>query len=188
MTTASAVVYGSRSISWDTVTLPSGTVFKGGVIFPDVVLEERHDDDSVISENPLEIGTVMTDNAFDTPQELELLYLWAAASKQANGDPNFLQTMYQRFLDLKQAKIVVNVVTGKRVYPQMLIKGISEITDLDHENVLMLRIVLRQPIFTYTQTVTISPAAQQALPQKTAPTINGGTVNLQPGTNYNPGG
>ena len=183
----SVTVYASRSISWDTVTLPSGATFQGGVLFPDTVLEERHDDDSIISENPVEIGSVVNDNAFDTPQELELLYAWSLSSQQANGQPDYLETTYQRVLDLKQAKILLNVVTGKREYQNLLIKGISEITDRDNENSMTLRLTLRQMLLTYTQTVTITSAAQQSMPQKTAPTLNGGTVSLQPGNNYNAG-
>jgi hypothetical protein len=52
---------------------------------------------------------------------------------------------------------------------------------------LMLRLLLRQAILALTQTVSISSSAQQSLPQKTMPTLNGGAVSLQPGTNYNPG-
>jgi hypothetical protein len=184
---ASAVVYAGRSISWGTVTLGSGAVFPAGVIFPDTVIEERHDDDTVISENPIEIGTVNNDNAFDLPQELEVTYVWSAGSPQANGDPGFLQSMYQRLLDLKQAKISLYVVTGKRQYQNLELKNISVITDRDTENALVARLGFRQLLLTYTQTVIVAPASQHAQPQKTMPTINGGTVSLQPGNNYNSG-
>lgn len=39
-----------RMISWSTTTLPNGTVVQGGMIIPDASVEERHDDDSVITE------------------------------------------------------------------------------------------------------------------------------------------
>jgi hypothetical protein len=188
MSTAAAAVtvYASRSISWDTTILPSGATFPGGVLFPDTVLEERHDDDSVMTENPVEIGSVMTDHKFDLPQELELTYVWDPV-KQSGGQPGFLESQYRKVLDLKEAAISLNVVTGKRSYQNMQLKGVSEITDKDTENVLMLRLLFRQAILALTQTVSISPAAQQSLPQKTMPTLNGGAVSLQPATNYNPG-
>ena len=90
-------------------------------------------------------------------------------------------------LNLKQAKILLNVVTGKRSYQNLLLKGVSEITDKDSENVLMLRLTFKQLLLTFTQTVTISSAAQQTLPQKTMPTINNGNASLLPGTNFNAG-
>lgn len=184
---ASVTVYASRSISWDQKTLQNGTVIPSGVIFADAVLEERHDDESIITENPVEIGSVTSDHAYDLPSELELTYCWAAASQQAKGDPSFLSTMYEQMLTLKQAKILLNVVTGKRSYQNMLIKSISEVTDKDTEYVLMLRVALRELPLTFTRTVSISSASQQSQPAKTMPTINGGAASLQPAQNFNAG-
>lgn len=195
---AATTVYASRSISWDTTTLASGATFPGGVLFADTVIEERHDDDSVIAEDPVEIGTYVNDNRFDSPQELELTYVWSPGATKSAGyfgsvvptngrTADFLQQTYRKVLDLKEAGILLTVVTGKRQYQNMLIKGVSEITDKDTENILMLRLTLRQMILVLTQTVTIPPAAQQQLPQKTMPIVNGGNVSLQPGSNFNPG-
>ena len=183
----SVTAYAARSISWDTTTLPSGTTFQGGVLFADTVMEERHDDDSVITENPVEIGSVTNDHAYDLPQDLEVVAVWDPA-RQANGQPGFLESIYQQLLNLKQAKIMLNVVTGKRSYQNLLLKNISETTDRDTENILMVRLTFKQLILTFTQTVTITSAAQQTQPQKTMPTINNGTVSLQPGNNFNAGG
>jgi Dit-like tail protein len=186
-TAATAVtVYASRSISWDTTTLPSGATFQGGVLFPDTVMEERCDDDSVITENPVEVGTVNNDHAYDLAQDLEVVAVWDPV-KQANGQPGFLDTTYEQLRNLKQAKIFLNVVTGKRAYQNLLLKNISVINDADTENILMARLTFKQLILALTQTVTISSAAQQANPQQTAPTINNGNLSLQPGTNYNSG-
>jgi hypothetical protein len=187
MATASATVYASRSISWDTTTLANGTVIQGGVIFPDASVEERSDDDSVITENPVETGSVTNDHAYDLPQELELTYAWPEGSSQANGQPGFLDQMYQQLLTLKQAKVLLNVVTGKRQYQYLLIKSLSVATDQHTENVLLIRILLRQLLLAIAQVVTIAPASQQTMPEKTMPTINGGAVSLQPAPNFNPG-
>jgi hypothetical protein len=176
-----------RNISWPTTTLPNGTTIQGGIITADAVLEERSDDESIITENPVETGSVTNDHAFDLPQDLELTYVWSAASPQNNGQYSFLNTMYQQFLTLKQAKILLAVVTGKRPYQNMLIKGISQTTNKDSENILMLRITLKQLLLAVTSSVTISSASQQSIPAKTMPTINGGAVSLGPATNFNSG-
>jgi len=176
-----------RNISWATTTLSNGTTVQGGTIIADAVIEERSDDETVITENPVEFGSVTNDHAYDLPQELELTYAWAGGSSQAQGQSSFLNTTYAKLLNLKQAKILLSVVTGKRQYQNMLIKGLSQTTDKDTENILLIRITLKQLLLTMTQTVSISSAAQQSMPQKTMPTINGGTVALQPGSNYNPG-
>ena len=176
-----------RSISWATTTLTNGYTFQGGTIQADAVVEERHDDESVITENPVENGSVTNEHAYDLSQELELTYVWSAGSPQAQGQVSFLNSMYGKFLNLKQAKIFLAVVTGKRMYRNMLIKGISETTDKETENILMLRITLKQLLLADTQTLAISSAAQMTIPQKTMPTVNGGTVSLQPAPNFNPG-
>lgn len=191
---ASVVVYASRSIAWSQTTLPanadgSANVFPGGLIVADAVLEERHDDDSIITENPVESGSVTNDHAYDLPRELELTYAWAASSPKANGDPSFLNNMYAQFLSLKQAKILCNIVTGKdATYQNMLIKSLSIMTDKDTENILMVRVAFRQLLLTFTQTISIAPASQQSMANKTSPTVNGGAASLQPAPNYTYGG
>lgn len=177
-----------RSISWATTTLSNGTTVQGGSISADAVLEERGDDDSVITENPVEIGSVTNDHAYDLQQQLELTYVWSAGSPQNQGQASFLNTMYQQFLTLKMAKVLISVVTGKRQYQNLLIKAISQTTDKDSENILLLRITLYQLLLTIVQTVTIASASQMTFPQKTAPITNGGNASLQPGSNYNAGG
>jgi hypothetical protein len=176
-----------RMISWSTTTLPNGTVIQAGMIVPDASVEERHDDDSVITENPVENGSVVNDHAYDLPQEVDLTYAWSSSSPQANGNFSFLNQMYAQLLTLKSAKVLLNIVTGKRQYQNALIKNLSETTDKDTENILLIRIGIRQLLLAVTQTVTIPPASQQAMPQKTMPTTNVGTVPLTPGTNFNSG-
>ncbi len=182
---ANATVYAARSVSWDKTTLSNGTVIPAGVIFADAVLEERHDDESVITENPVEDGSTTNDHAYDLQQECELTYVWSPSGSHSDGQPSYLDNVYKQFLTLKQAKILLHVVTGKRTYDNMLVKHIGEVTDKDTENILMLRISLRELLLTFTQTVSISSANQQSMPEKTAPTINSGSASLQPGNNFN---
>jgi DNA-binding CsgD family transcriptional regulator len=184
----SVTSYAARSISWDQTTLQNGTVIPAGVIFPDAALEERHDDESVITENPVEAGSVTNDHMYDLQEELELTYVWSPSGPKQRSDPSFLNSMYEQVLTLKQAKVLVTVVTGKRQYDNMAIQRISETTDRDTENILMLRIGLRQLLITFTQTVAVSQAAQQTMPQKTMPTQNGGAASLQPAPSFNTGG
>jgi hypothetical protein len=143
------------------------------------VIEERSDDESVITENPVENGSVTNDHAYDLPQQLELTYAWAGGSPQANGSTSFLNTMYAQFLTLKQAKVLLFVMTGKRPYANMLIKGLAVTTDKDTENVLVIRVSLQQLLLTST---TVIPTVQ--VPTSDA-TSNIGSLSLQPAPNYN---
>lgn len=175
----------SRGISWSTTTIPGGATVQAGGITPDASVEERSDDESVITENPVENGSVSNDHAYDLPQQLELTYAWAPGSQQGKGQVSFINDMYQKLLMLKQAKILLTVSTGRRLYQSMLIKGLSVTTDKETENILMIRIMLQQLLLTKTQTVSIPTAAQMTQPEKTMPTINGGAVSLQPAPNFN---
>jgi uncharacterized membrane protein len=175
-----------RMISW-VATVPPAPAFQAGMIIADAVLEERHDDESIITENPVEIGSVTNDHAYDLPQDLDLIYVWSAGSPQANQQTSFLNQMYRQFLDLKQAKILLAITTGRRAYQNMLIKGLSVITDKDSENILQIRIAVRQLILVIVQTVNVSSAAQQTIPAKTQPTKHLGNVQPVTGTNFNSG-
>jgi hypothetical protein len=183
----------SRFISW---VLPTNTQVAGvppsGTIVGDSVIEERYDDESIITENPVETGSVSNDHAYDLPQELDVTYVWSAASPQGNGQLSFLNGMYTQFLALKTGKVLLTVSTGRRLYQNMLIKAISTISDRDTENILNLRLSLRQLILVSTQVLTSgqanqTQASQQIIPAKTMPVLNGGTQSLAPGSSFNAG-
>lgn len=152
----------------------------------DAVIEERHSDEMVITSHPVEVGAVINDHAYRLPSSLGLNYTWAMGSKQnTTKDLSFLKSLYQQFRTLMVAATLVTVVTGKRFYQNMLIKTLDVVTDVNSENILELRLGLQEIILANTQTVQITPASQQLLPQRTGPTINQGQKNLQPGTNFN---
>jgi hypothetical protein len=191
MSTTPTIAPVARMISWQTTTLSNGATIQAGTLIADSVIEERSDDESVITENSVENGSVINDHAYDLPQELELTYAWQPASKSPSSaprQPSFLNSMYQQALTLKQGKVLLSVVTGKRQYQNMLIKGLAQTTDRDTENILLLRITLRQIIMAVTQTVTFASAADQLSPQTTSPTTNIGTLQLQPAPNFIPPG
>lgn len=177
----------SRWISWQATTLPNGTTVAAGMIVADAFIEEKHDDDSVITEDPVEIGSVINFNKYDLPQQLELSYVWSPSGKGNTAQsPSYLNAMYQKFLVLKSADVLLTIKTGKRLYQNMVIKNISETTDKDTENVLLLRLDCRQILMAITQSVLL-PASSQAQPQVTSSTVNQGTVSPQPAPNYNGG-
>ena len=163
-----------------------------GMIIADSVIEERYDDESIITENPVETGSVSNDHAYDLPQELELTYVWAAASPQAAGQPSFLNDIYTLILALKVGKVLLTVSTGRRLYQNMLLKSISTISDKDTENILQLRLSLRQLILVSTQVITSGQATQapnsaQLIGAKTMSTSNLGTNTLANGPQFNSG-
>jgi hypothetical protein len=178
-----------RGLTWFSTDLPDGTNIPAGDLVPDTVLEERSEDESVITEQPVEAGSTTSDHAYDLPQNLELTYAWSAAPP--NGGPvrgeSFIADTYAQILQLKSGKVLCGAVAGKRQYKNLLIKSVAVTTDKDSEYLLLARISLKQILFTYTQSGTVTPASQMAFPEKTMPTANNGLRALQPAPNFNGG-
>lgn len=163
------------------------TVRNVGGIIADAVLEERHSDEMVMTDHPVEVGSTITDHAYRLPATLVLTYVWSLGSNQnTTKDVDFLKGLYQQFLALMISTTLLQVVTGKRIYKNMLIEAIDVVTDHNTENLLEIRLSLRELLFAVTQLATqATPAAQQTIPQRTSSTIQQGQKNLQPGVNFN---
>ena len=84
------------------------------------------------------------------------------------------------FSQLVGIQAVLNIVTGKRSYTNMLISTLIETTDKEHENAMMLVIECEQIIIAMTQTVSVGSSANMAQPQNNAATTQVGTVNATP--------
>lgn len=177
-----------RLISWSTTTLPNGTNFAGGMIIPDCTVLERGEDDSVITETPVETGSVSNDHKYDLPPELEQEFAFSPGSSGNTArSSDYLDQIYQKLLNLKSAAIFLTVVTGKRTYQNLLIKTVVQTTDAKTENILSVKVSYKALILAQTQTVSISSSAVQTNPGKTATTVNTGTVNLGNAPNFNSG-
>lgn len=157
-----------------------------GAIMADAVLEEKHEDEFVITDHPVEVGALVSDHVYKLPSRLTLNYLWSLSGNQNKAkDPNFLRTIYQQILQLGVNRIPFQVQTGKRTYQNMVVQRIGVDTDNWNENVLNVRVECREVQIATTQVVNIPAMANQLFPQKTFPPINQGPVNLIPGTNFN---
>lgn len=158
-----------------------------GTIQFDAVVEEQHTDDMLITEHPVEVGSTITDHAYRLPAQLNLTAVTALGSpKNATHDAAFLSQLYQKLLTLQASVTVLPVQTGKRFYPNMLIKSLRVDTDKRTENMLSLQIALQELLFASATVVTVTPMSNQANPQKTAGVVNQGSVNTQPAPNFNP--
>lgn len=162
------------------------TVEHDTAIIADAVVEERHSDEMVVTEHPVEVGSVVADHAYKLPARLELHYAWARGSPQNKSlDQDFLNNLYNTILGIEAGRILCNVTTGKRTYGNMLIVGLSTMSDKENENILSLRIAMQEILMASTQQVELTPAAVQAAPQRTGPVASQGPVGLQPASNFN---
>jgi hypothetical protein len=156
-------------------------------IAADAAVEERHSDELVITDHPVEQGSTISDHAYKMPAELILTYVWAMGGTQNfDRDPTFLAMLYQKLLKLQVDREIFIVYTGKRSYQNMLLQSLQVTTDEKTENVLFVRAVCREVLMATTRTVRFTDSSVQLMPSKTAPVVNQGNMNLRPAPNWRP--
>lgn len=156
----------------------------GGFV-ADITVRERHRDELVITEIPVEQGAAITDHAYKRPSTVVIDVGYSNSSPQANSSPSYVQDTYGQFLTLQASREPFDIITGKRVYQNMLMGVISTVTDEKNEFVAFLTCECREIILVNTQTVQVPPASAQKQPQITQPSIDRGAVQLQPAPNFN---
>lgn len=141
---------------------------KIGIIIPDVVISEKHSDVLEITEHPVERPTssragFVADHAYRRASELVMevgfsgggslldMVDTSAIGLSFGSGP---KEIYSQLLDLQRSKEPFDVVTGKRLYNNMLIRVLDVTTDRTSENVLMASVTMREVITTQAQNIT----------------------------------
>lgn len=156
----------------------------GGFV-ADVTVEEQATDEVAITEHPVEQGAAITDHAYKRPAAVTIRAGWSNSSPAALGNPAYDEQTYQAFLALQASLTPFQVITGKRVYTNMLIKRLSVTTTEATENSLMMTVECQEIILVTTQTVTVPPAANMTNPASNAASTPQGQQTLGPAPNYN---
>ncbi|MBD2803500.1 hypothetical protein ID855_01975 [Xenorhabdus sp. ZM] len=169
-------------------TLFSQNTRKIGMIVPSVVISEKHQDATEITEHPVQRGAAISDHAYDTPSEVTMEIGFSGGGSLIDGVSMFdfftgavlgktPKQIYQQLLDLKASKEPFDVTTGKRQYKNMLIRAIEVTTDKTSENVLMVVLTLREVIIVEIQTVKgiTTPSERMKMPLDTGPMVDKGT-------------
>lgn len=143
-----------------------------------VTIEERHHDELVITDHPVEQGAAISDHAYKKPSELTITIGWSNSSLASIGSlqfGNYSRSAYQDLLDLQKSRTPFDISTGKRKYTNMLIQSLSTTTDAKTENSLIVTLHCREVIIVQTIATQLQPAANMSSPQKTAAITNAGT-------------
>lgn len=173
---------------------------KIGIMVPDVVVSEKHSDTLQITEHPVERPTaagagIISDHAYKMPSEVTMECGFSGAGSlldvfdtRAYGLSTPLNGMspkdvYKAFLDMQSKRELMDVVTGKRTYNNMLIRAIEVTTDRTTENVLSITLTLREIILTSTKKVQVAAKENMAEGVSTAPVKDTGTKSLKPVSN-----
>ncbi len=157
-----------------------------GSIKANVTFEESHEDTLTVTDHPVEQGATISDHAFLNPVTVEIYIGFtppgafaAALNLLTTGGVPYLNQIYQNVLALQKNRVLNVIMTGKRLYTNMIIERISVQTDIDTENVLKLRLSCRQIIIVQTQATTIPSNSVMANPAKTGSVQNLGTKTLK---------
>lgn len=143
-----------------------------------VTLEERHHDELVITDHPVEQGAAISDHAYKKPAEVTLTLAWSNSSLSAITSfqlSDYNRFVYKQLQTLQASRTPFDLSTGKRRYQNMLIHSLDTTTDAKTENSLIITLHCREVIIVQTTATTLQPAANMTDPQKTAQLANTGT-------------
>ncbi|OVZ89948.1 hypothetical protein CBW58_18190 [Yersinia frederiksenii] len=138
---------------------------KIGVLVPSVVISEKHQDALEITEHPVEVGAAVNDHAYKRAAEVTMELGFAGGGSLLDFvDTSTIglslgkspEEVYQELRDLQESREPFDVITGKRKYSNMLIRGIEVTTDKTSENVLMCVLTLREVIMSQTESVKVA--------------------------------
>ncbi|HDL6510483.1 TPA: hypothetical protein PXI76_002806 [Yersinia enterocolitica] len=138
---------------------------KIGLLVPSVIISEKHQDALEITEHPVEVGAAVNDHAYKRAAEVTMEVGFAGGGSLLDFvDTSTIglslgkspEEVYQELRELQESREPFDVITGKRKYSNMLIRGIEVTTDKTSENVLMCVLTLREVILSQTESVTVA--------------------------------
>lgn len=138
-----------------------------GGLYPDVVVEESHEDALQITEHPVEQGAAINDHAWLKPATVTIRGGTSDAGDDAGSGERRSVAFYEKLRELQAKREPFELVTGKRLYRNMLLESLTAVTDQASENVLMFTAVCREIVVVPTQTTSVPPRSRHANPGKT---------------------
>ena len=140
-----------------------------------VCMDEDSHDELEITQHPVQRGAEITDHAYLKPSTVSIRFIYV---------PNIISTpldqLYQQLLDLQASREPFSIVTGKRVYQNMLFRSLSVTTDVTKENILYVMGDFQQIILVDIEQTNVPVKSQQKIPQKTNSTSNLGDKKATP--------
>jgi hypothetical protein len=133
----------------------------------------------------VERNAVISDHAFKLPMRVIIRVGYSNSSFEAGGDPTYINDIYDQFLALQESRELIFILTGKRLYENMLIERLSTSTDAKTENALLLAVECREIIVVDTVVTQLAPPQNQAQPGNTSGVNEGGAVAATQATNVN---
>jgi len=163
---------------------------KVGLLVPEVVISETHSDTLTIVTHPVEFGFNIADHAYMDAASLTMKIGFSGGGSLVNFmDTTMLGVrwgyspteIYQALRDMQRKAELLDVVTGKRLYNNMVITSLDVTTDQSSENVLFATLKLTEVMVTQTQLVAIAPKENMAQGATTSVVENNGRKAVKPG-------
>lgn len=156
----------------------------GGIV-ANVTVQETGLDELHVTDNPLEQGASVTDHSFKKPVSIVIRAAWSNSVAEALGNPFYVNEIYSNLQALQATRQPFQVLTGKRLYTNMLMQKLLVDTDEKTEYALMVVCECREIILVSTQTVQLPDATNMSSPEVNAPVQKQGPLSLLPGNNFN---
>lgn len=156
---------------------------KIGIIVPAVVVSEKHSDTLEITEHPVETGAAISDHAYKRPSEVVMEVGFAGGGSLLDFASSLTSSSllglspreyYEQLLNLQADRVPFDVVTGKRIYKNMLLRAIEVTTDKTTENVLSAVLTMREVIITSTSVKQVADKSNMASGVDTSAVQNAG--------------
>jgi hypothetical protein len=136
-------------------------------------IDESGVDELEIAKHPIQDGAQVSDNAYVKSATLSI-------NAQFNDNDAPLAEVYTRLRALQAKREVFDVVTGKRLYKNMLMKSLSQTTDKTTENTLSVSFTFEEIIIVQVEVTNVPARAKQSNPAKTGATQNAGAKSAKP--------
>jgi hypothetical protein len=143
----------------------------GGVLI-DVVVSEKSESEMELAQHPVERSAEITDHAWRKPRKVTISGITGQGAVIA---------AHEAFLALQSAPQLMTIVTGLKVYTNMLLQSLSAERDAEYGRVLKFDAVLQEIIIVSTQTG--PPSAQSpregVTSDRARQTVSRGEVGLR---------
>jgi hypothetical protein len=159
----------------------------GDAIIPDVTISEQHSDTVTVTSHPVDVGCNINDHAYKDQSIVTCVFGWSDSSRLVNSalDGSIFRgiesvnEVYEKLIELQDARMPIRLSTSKRVYPVMLITKVQTSTTSDTENSALIEVTFQEIMIATAKTVSLA-SIQQKNPKRTAGSNAGGQRNPRP--------
>lgn len=127
-----------------------------------ITITEQAKDKLNVPMHPTAEGFKVADHSYRDPTTLQLSIVFGV------NDGLTLIEIYDKLLTMMDAREPMDVATGKRLHKNMLIVGLSNVTDADNERLLRIDVDLQELVIVKTQTTTVPGRPKNAQHKGTA--------------------